>query len=250
MPVRMINILIALTAGAAVFAAIYLPGLLNLGESIAPGVLVAMVAYFLLVRRTFKQLEKIFMAATKAAQTQPPRLEKAVTILESAYTLAKVQIGVRSQVDAQIGSIYFIQKEFKKAEPYLSRSSGFSHWIPTAMLAVVHYKRKDHEAMRKTLEIVTKRGKKQGLAWNLRAYLLCQIGERDAAQRVLVEGVKKTGDDAKVREALLQLQNGKKIKMRGYKEQWYQFHLEQPPARYTQQQMPMRVGKIARRGRW
>jgi hypothetical protein len=103
--------------------------------------------------------------------------------------------------------------------------------------------------MKKVLEVVTKRGKKQGLAWCLRAYLLCQINERDEAVRVLIEGIKKTNDDPKVKDALLALQNGKKIKMRAYKEQWYQFHLERPPA-LVAQGMPTKLSKVARRGRW
>ena len=55
----------------------------------------------------------------------------------------------------------------------------------------------------------------------------------------------------KVKEALLAVQNGKKIKMKAYKEQWYQFHLERPPV--DQQQaafMQGKMGKMARRGRW
>jgi len=246
----MLNILIALAAGAVATGILFASGLLGLGAAIVPSVLVVLAVYYLLARRSFKQLESIFNRAIKQAQSQPPKLDLAIKTLEEGYPLGRYQIGVKSQVDSQIGSLYFLQKEFKKAQPYLERSAGFGHWIGTAMLAVIHYKRKNPEEMKKTLEVVTKRGKKQSLAWTLRAYLLCQIGERDAAQQVLIDGLKKTSDDPKVKDALLAVQNGKKIKMRSYKEQWYQFHLERPPAQMMQQQVPMRVGKIARRGRW
>ncbi len=246
----MLNILYAILAGAAVFSALFFPGVLGLGEAIVPGILAVMIAYYLLARRTFKQVEGLVNVAANNLQSQPPRFELAIQGLEKAYQYNRVQFGVRTQIDSQIGVIYFLQKEFTKALPYLAKSTVFGHWLGVGMLAVIHYKKKHHDEMRKVLETVTKRGKKQSLAWNLRAYLLCQIGDRDAAQRILVEGLKKTKDDPKVKEALLQLQNGKKIKMRGYKEQWYQFHLERPPAQYQMQAMPMRGGKAARRGRW
>lgn len=244
------NILLSLGAGGVVFAILFLPGLLNLGESIVPGVLVAMVTYFVLARRTFKQVEAIFTRAARNLQTMPPRFELAINEMEKAYALASWQLGVRSQVDSQIGVIHFLKKDFNKALPYLQRSAAFGHWLGVAMLAVVYYKKKDSTELEKTLQLVTKKGKKQSLAWALRAYLTAQRGDRDRAQAILVEGLKKLPDDPKLKDALLAVQNNKKIKMKAYKEQWYQFHLEAPPRQYQQQVMPMRVGKVARRGRW
>jgi tetratricopeptide (TPR) repeat protein len=244
------NIAMALGLGVLTFAVLYVPGLLRFGESVVPGVLVSMAAYFVLARQTFRKVERIFAEATQALQAVPPRFELAIATMQKAYLYAPRQLGVRSQVDTQIGVIYFLQKEFRKAEPYLKRSLGFGHWLGAAMLAVVYYKRKDHDQMRKTFDVVLKRGKKHGLAWNLCAYLYCQVGDRAAAQRVLVEGLKKTKGDAKIQETLLALQNGKKLKMRSYKEQWYQFHLERPPQEYQQVAFGGRPNKAARRGRW
>ena len=147
--------------------------------------------------------------------------------------------------------IHFMQKEFNKAQPFLQRSASFGHWMGGAMLGVIYYKKKDHTRMRQTFEVVTKRGKKQSLAWTLYAYLLNQIGARDEAMQVLSKGLKATKEDPKVKEALLALQNNKKIKMRNlYKEQWYQFHLERPPAQQQQVVGGGKVKKAARRGRW
>ena len=244
------NILMALGVAVLVFAALYIPGLLRLGEAIVPGALAAMIAYFLLARRTFKQVEAIFTDAAKSLTSMPPKFDLAISTMEKAYAYGPVQIGVKSQVDAQIGVIYFLQQEFNKATPYLQRALGFGHWLGGAMLAVIYYKRKDHDEMKKTFDVVLKRAKSQGLAWTLYAYLLCQIGEREAAQKVLAEGVKKTKNDEKVKDALLAVQNDKKIKMKAYKEQWYQFHLERPPVEYQQIAMGGRMSKAARRGRW
>lgn len=246
----MYNLLIALGVGLVVVLALFLPGILGLGEAIVPGVLAITVAYFVLVRRTFKQAEGIFQEGARALQSMPPKFDLAIATFESVYALAPWQFGLRSQVDAQIGVTYFLQQNITKALPYLARAHRFSYWLSAAMLAVIYYKKKDLEAMRGTLKTVVKRGKKHSLAWNLSAYLLCQIGDRDAAQQLLVDGLKKTNGDVKVKEALLALQNGKKIKMRSYNEQWYQFHLERPPAKYQQAPVGQRVGKAARRGRW
>ncbi|OGQ92014.1 MAG: hypothetical protein A2289_23105 [Deltaproteobacteria bacterium RIFOXYA12_FULL_58_15] len=244
------NILLSTLIGVVVFAALWGPGFLRLGESIVPGVLALIIAYFVLARWVFKKVEKIFTDASKSLQTMPPKFDLAITGMEQAYPWAVWQFGVRSQVDSQIGVIYFLQKEFNKAQPYLQRALTFGHWMSVAMLAVIQYKKKSHDDMRKTLEIATKRGKSQSLAWCLRAYLLSQVGDKDGAQNVLAEGVKKTKDDPKVKDALLAVQNNRKIKMRVFKEQWFQFHLERPPAQYQQVALGGRGAKAARRGRW
>jgi tetratricopeptide (TPR) repeat protein len=245
------NLLTAVAIGVAIFALLFLPGILNAPESTAPAVLGIAIAYFVLARRTFKQAESLFNEAARALQSMPPKLDLAIATLEKGYALGKVQFGVKSQIDTQIGIIHFLQQDFNKAMPYLKRSLGFGHWMGGAMLAVIYYKKKDNEQMRATFDTVIKRAKGQGLAWNLYAYLLAQIGDTDAAQKVLVSALKKTKNDPKVKESLLALQNGKKIKMRGYKEQWYQFHLERPPVDQQQQYiLGGRASRLARRGRW
>ncbi|MEE8409417.1 MAG: hypothetical protein V3T05_07420 [Myxococcota bacterium] len=244
------NILIAILIGVVVFAALSASGLLKWGEAIPPGVLALMVSYFLLARRVFKKVETIFTKAAKSLQGQPPKFDLAIAEMKKAYAYAPMQLGVRSQVDSQIGVIYFLQKKFDKALPYLQRSLGFGHWLGGAMLAVTYYKKKDHEQMRKTMDVVVKRAKKQALPWCLYAYLLGQTGGREQAQKTLAEGVKKTKGEQKVKDALLAVQNNRKIKMKAFKEQWYQFHLERPPAEYQQVQVGGKISKQQRRGRW
>ncbi len=244
------NLAIALVVGLAIFAALFLSHLLKGVESSVPAVLAAVVTYVVLARRTFRQLEGVFTQAAGYLQNYPPKFEQAVREIEKAYPLAKQQIGIRSQVDTQIGVIYFLQKEFNRALPYLKRSTMFGHWMGGAMLGVIYYKKKEHLLMRQTFETVTRRGKKNGLAWCLYAYLLVQIGDADEAQKVLTRGTKSAADDTRVNDALLALQNGKKIKMRAFKEQWYQFHLERPPQEYAQQPVGGKMSKAARRGKW
>ena len=243
------NLIFAFLGADAVFAALYFPGLLGLGESIVPGVLAFVAVYYFLARRVYKAVEGVFSAAAKHLQQQPPKLDLAISTLESARKFVSYQFGVRSQIDAQIGVIYFLQKEFKKSQPYLESSISFGHWLGAAMLAVIHYKKKRPAEMKEALEVAVKKGKKEALAWNLYAYLMVQSSDRDAAQAVLIRGVKATKDNENVKSALLAVQNNKKIKMKAFKEQWYQFHLEQPPKDYQQVQMRQKISKAQRRGR-
>lgn len=244
----MFNLLYAAGFGSALAALLALPRWLSWPEAIVPGVLVAIVAYMFLARRTYKKLEGIMMRGAASLQQQPPRPEQAIAIMREGYTLARTQFGVRSQVDAQIGILYFLQREFGRAQPFLARSYLFGHWMAGAMLAVVQYKKKDVAGMHRTFAAVLRKGKKQGLVHSLYAYLLCQLGERDRAVRVLHAAANLPNPDPRVKEGLLALQNGKKLKMRAYKEQWYQFHLERPPVMHEAQARGGYGGRSARRG--
>lgn len=223
----MLNILYSLGAGALVFAALYFPRLLNVGEALVPAFIAAIATMFVLGRAIFKRMEALFAEAGKDLQNQ--RFDAAIKTLKSGYALDKRQFGVRSQLDSQIGMILYLRKEFNESIPYLERSRRLGHWLGVAMLAVAYYKKKDHAKMKATFEHLTSRAKKQGLAWNLYAYCLSQIGDDAGAQAVLVRGDVATKGDKRVKENLLNVQNGKKIKMKGYADQWYQFHLEAPP---------------------
>jgi tetratricopeptide (TPR) repeat protein len=244
------NLLFAILAGVVLWACLTLAPGLSILQSILPGILAAALTYYLLAKRAFKQLESVLTRAAKSLQTMPPKFDLAISEMEKAYALAPIQIGVRSQVDAQIGVVYFLQQKFDKALPYLERSLAWGHWLGGAMLAVIYYKKKNPDEMRKTMEIVVKRSKNQALPWCLYGYLLVQSGDREAAQSTLVKGVKASKEDQKVKDALLAVQNNRKIKMKVFKEQWYQFHLERPPAQYQQVMVGGKVSKQQRRGRW
>jgi hypothetical protein len=246
------NLLASLACGLVVFALLFAPRWLSAGEASVPAVIAVLAVYFVLARRSFRRIETLFMDASKHLQTPPPRFDLAIEAMQKGYPIAKEQFGIRTQIDAQIGVIYFLQQEVNKALPYLKRSLTFGHWMAGAMLGVCYYKKKDYENMRKVFTVLQKRSAKQGIVWCLYAYLLSQIGDHTAAQAVLTQGVSKAKDDPRVAEALLAVQNGKKIKMKAYQDQWYQFHLERPPAEYYRSPFPQqqKVSRAARRGRW
>jgi hypothetical protein len=245
----MLNLLYSLLAAGLTVALFVLPHWLSLAAALVPGALVGLITAMVLARRTFKQLEAVMMRGAACLQSMPPKPEQAIAIMQQAYPLAKRQFGIKSQIDAQIGIIYFLQREFGRAQPYLSRSLLFGHWMAGAMLGVIQYKKKDVAGMRRTFATVLRKAKNQGLAHSLYAYLLVQVGDRDGAQKVLSAAAAHTGADPRVKEGLLALQNGRKLKMRAYHEQWYQFHLERPPMAQPMMQAGGKAQRMARRGR-
>lgn len=247
----MINIAIALGLSLVAFAALYAPHFLSAYEALVPAVITAIVAYLFLARRIFRKLEMTFMQSAQMLQSMPPNFDVAVATMQQAYKYVPWQLGIRSQIDTQIGIVFFLQRDFNRALPYLQRSLVFGHWMGGAMLGVVYYKKKNYPQMHKTFQIVCKRAKKQSLVWNLYAYLRLATGDRTGALKVLNDAKSYCGTDERLKDNLMAVQNGKKMKMRGFKEQWYQFHLERPPAQYQQQQgPPQRMGRAQRRGRW
>lgn len=249
----MFNLIFALVTGLTVGTSLRLSGWLSFGEASVPAILAAIISYILFAKSTFRKFERVMGEAAQMLQSMPPKVEQAITVMQKAYALARFQFGIRSQVDTQIGVAYFLKQEFSRAQPYLSRSLLYGHWMGGAMLGVIQYKKRDYDGMRKTFGVITRRAKKQSLVWSLYAYLLVQMGDRAQAQAVLGEGVTRCPDDPRIRDALTSLENGKRIKMKAYKEQWYQFHLERPPAIYQQAAQGggrQRISRSARRGRW
>ena len=248
----MYNALISLSLGAATYALLAASRWLTPYESSLPAALLAVVALVLLARRTFRSLEATLRDSGALLQQRPPKIGQAMAQMRKGYALTRWQFGVRSQVDAQLGMLLFLTQDLRGAQPLLKRAYLLSPWLAGAMLAVIQYKLKDPTGMRKTMTVVTRKAKKQGLAWNLYAYMLDDLGDRDEAVRVLSEGQKSAGHDPRVKESLLALQNGRKMKMRGYNEQWYQFQLERPPAvRQAAHARPSRGFRQAQqRGRW
>ena len=203
----MLNVAYSLAVGVVVFAALFFTKLLSAAESSVPAVIATIATLFVLGRKVFKQLEQLFTEAGKELQQQ--RFDAAINTLKSGYKFARQQFGVQSQLDSQIGMILFLRKDTNAAIPFLERSKRLDHWFGVGMLAVAYFKKKDYTRMKEAFELVVKRGKKQGLAWNLYAYCLTQIDENAAAQAVLVRGKTATNGDQRVSDNLLALQIGR-----------------------------------------
>src|SRR5688572_29019104 len=222
----MLTLLVALLIGAATFLGIF--SFLSFVEAILPAIVVLIVAFFWISRRIAKKMEVIMLDAQK--EFQKSRIDRGIALLEDLKRrYGKWQFFASSALDGQIGSVYYLRQEFDRAKPYLERAFA-KHWIAKGMLAIMAFKKRDYATMDKVFANATRYSSKQGLLWNLWAYCHWKLGETDKAIENLNNGQKKLGEsDPHLSANLISLKNSKKMKMRGYGEQWYQFHLEIPP---------------------
>jgi tetratricopeptide (TPR) repeat protein len=223
----MYNLLISLAAGLVVTLAIRFGTSVGWVGSILPGLLALAVAYFVLARRSWKQLEALMGTVQKELLAQ--KFDRAVQTLEGGFKLAPWQFLVASQIHSQIGVLRYVRQEFAAAQPHLEKSFS-RHGVARAMLALTHYKKKDLASMRKVFEDAAKDNKKEGLVFATWAWVEEKEGNHDQAIAVLARGLKANPGDEKLKAAAQALQNDKRLKLgKLYGEQWFQFHLEQMP---------------------
>jgi len=192
---------------------------------------------FLLMRNTMQKLTDLFETAGKDLQAQ--RFEKAIRDLKDAKTkLAKWQFFVESQINSQVGMIYYMKRDFSNAFPHL-QDSFFKNWVSSAMLAICYMKRQKKDLMITNFEKAVKWSPKEPLLWGIYAYCLNECGETTKAKEALEKGSKKLPSDQTLKENLENLKQGKKMKMREYGDMWFQFHLESMAALQKHQMASM-----------
>jgi tetratricopeptide (TPR) repeat protein len=228
----MYNLLIAL--GAYILATVLLVSLtsMKLWSASLVGMVVFVPVYILLFRHTMKKIGLLMETAQR--DLQAGRSEKAIKTLESGYKYVPWQFFVRGQLNSQIGTILYLKRDFAEAFEVLKK--GFvRHWIAQGMLAICYMKRNKPSLMIETFDKTVAGTPKEPLLWNLYAFCLERIGEKDKAVKVMEKGIKKTGGDENLKANLNALQEGRRMKMLIYGDMWYQFHLEKPGSIVRQQ---------------
>ncbi len=238
----MYNLLISGAAGLLVLLLLALAAHLPLWGAFPVGILVFVGSFYLISRIVMKKVMAIMEAATKDLQASPPRIEKGIKTLHSAMRYGPWQIYVTGQINAQIGMIHYMKRDFAAAFPYLEKAF-FKNWVAMGMLGVSYMKRQKKEKMKETFEKALQASPKEGLLWNLYAYCLAEGGDTEKAQETLNRGLKKLPGDEKLTANLEAVANGKKMKMRGYGELWFQFHLESMAAMQKYQMEAMGGGR-------
>src|SRR3989338_11438329 len=229
----MILLSIALLSGLLVLGVVWVT--FSLIAAILPALLIALVVYFVMARRLAMKAQTAMTFAI--AEIQKGRIDRGIALLEDV----KKQYGywqffTASAIDGQIGSLHYMRQEFSKAKPYLEKSFA-RHWNARAMLAVLAFKKKDYTKMDQIFDTATRYSPKQGLLWSVWAYCHWKVGNVSKAIEILLAGQKKLGSsDGHLIANLNHLQNNKKMKMNGYGQEWYQFHLEPLPQPAQQQQ--------------
>lgn len=230
----MYNLLIALGAGVVVAVLVRLLGF-PLWAGIVPGVIVFAGVYLLLARRIATRIGALVQTAQRELSTpatnqrdQKVKVERAITTLEQGLVYGKWQFLIASEVHAQIGMIKYMVKDLDGAAPHLEKANA-RNYLAKAMQGALFFQKKDYAKMKSSFEAAVRSGKKESLVWAAYAWCLLQLKEKDQAQRVLARGVQINPTDEKLKNALGQLQNDKRLKMKPWEPMWWQFGLEQPP---------------------
>lgn len=223
----MYNLLITLGVSAAVFALGALAGKWTYG--VAPALLAAPAVYFVLARRSGRQLEQIFGRAM--AQLQERQVDEAKATIRSAWPLARWQFLVGAQISAQLGSLEYLQRNFSAARPLLE-AAWTRNWQAMGMLAVLDLREGQPARALTRLPQGEWFGRKEPLFWGLRAWVMLEAGDRDGALRVLADGSTATENAEPLRELRAALANDR---MKGFRwdrvfgHGWYQFFPDQIP---------------------
>jgi len=193
----MYTLLIAIGSGALISAISSL--FLGVVASVLPGVIVLVVVYFMLARSIGKQMEAKMLFVQSEFQKQ--RFEHGLKLLQDIKKqYGNWQFFTKSSIDGQIGSVYYMRQDFAKAKPFLENSFS-RHWVAKAMLAVLHYRKKEYAQMDKVFEQATGFSGKQGLLWSLWAYCHSRLGHHEKAISILLQGKKKLG--TKIQSSML-----------------------------------------------
>lgn len=241
----MLNLIISLSVGVAVFFGFY-QWLQSWWQALPPALIAFPALYYYLSRRVWKQLEAQIMDAYKILEPMAQRqdivtkvarrnalIDEAIKKLKEAYPLQKWQFMVEKQIDGHVGvMLYRDKQDMSAAQPYLEKSFQ-RNWIAQGMLACLYMRKHKPELMEKTFELAVNLNKKQDLLWNLYAFCMAKIKQRDKAIEILNRGLKALPNNRQIVDNLAALQNNKKMRMKDYGEQWYQFHVEKPPQQKT-----------------
>jgi tetratricopeptide (TPR) repeat protein len=227
----MLGLALALLLGIVVNLVLHLAVDLSLWISSLISLVVFALAYFVVMRVVMGKIAALM--ETVQHDIQAGRVEKAIKVLQSGFKYAPWQFYVKAQLNAQIGVILYLKRDFTEAFDYLQK--GFvRHWMAMGMLAICYMKRNKTSQMIDTFEKATAVTRKEPLLWNLYAFCLEKVGEKEKAIAALEKGLKKISDE-RLQESLAALKEGKKMPMMDYGEMWYQFHLEKTGAIIKQQ---------------
>ncbi|TRO81121.1 tetratricopeptide repeat protein [Desulfuromonas acetexigens] len=241
----MLNLALSLLASVLVHLGLTLFAGVEPWIAAAASIVTFFLLYFLMTRFIMKKIGILMEGAQR--DLQAGRAEKAVKALQGGFKYAKWQFYIKGQLNAQIGTILYLKRDFNEAFDYLQK--GFvRHWVAMGMLGICYMKRNKPEKMRDTFEKATAASRKEPMIWNLYAYCLEKIGQKDRAIAVMEKGIKKVGGNDTLQENLDLLKAGKKMKMQEFGDLWYQFHLESQGTLIKQQTKAMQGRrKIQRR---
>lgn len=236
----MYSILVAIAIGAAAGVAWTLAGLWKTWAfGIVLFFVVGITAFALISRRFSRRIEPLFLQAQKQMQSGAHRA--AMSTLEGLLPLARWQVMLAGQVNAQLGMLAFTTGDEERAESYLGRASSRVAEAQLFRASLLFKRRRAAEAFQ-VLDRALSSNKKKLLLYHVYAWMLEKEGRHDDAVEMLLRAQKVEKGHEATRDNLLRLQNGKKMNMKPFQMEWYALQLEAPPRSFGQQQAPVRKG--------
>ncbi|MDY6820787.1 MAG: hypothetical protein SVN78_04100 [Deferribacterota bacterium] len=221
----MLTLIISLSLSALIYLGTYYFTFNHIVSSIL-AVITLFLVNFLIGRKVFKKLNGLFTSIQKDMNLG--HYEKAIKKLNDGLRLSKWQFMIKKQINSQLGIIYYLKKDKKKAKDYLLKGT-LKNYIAASMLATLYYKEKKYDKCKEVMEKAIKASKKEGFLYSLYAYFLYRMNEKGKAIEILNKGVKKAPLDEKLNSNLDALKNGKKIKMQNYGQIWLQLNIDKVP---------------------
>jgi tetratricopeptide (TPR) repeat protein len=220
----MLSVLISFAVAALFAGALHLTTSLHPVVPLLAGLIVFTIIYILMLKQVMNRINISMEAVQKDIMSNRP--EAAILKLENMQKkYANWQFFIKKQMNAQIGMVYYLRRDFSKAYEYLNQ--GFvRHWVAMAMLAIIQMKRNQPKNMIATFDKALTATRKEPLLWSLYAFCLDKIGDRNKAVSIMEKGLKKVGKDDLMTANLAALKTGGKMKMQGYGDLWMQFQLE------------------------
>lgn len=244
----MLNILIALAIGAVVgaWAGAYSHWIAGL----VIGFVVALVAFVLLLRRTANKLQTRMGDVEK--HLQAGRIEPAIKVMEGVRDMRWWQIGLDRAIDGQIGMLMYVKgDDLDGAKAKLERAP-IRNPGAQAMLGAYHVRKKQWDQAKEVFERALKKNKKSSFLWGTYAWSEWKRGGSKDGIAVLSRATTALPKDENLKKNLQALQNGKKMKMNGWGNEWWALRLEPPPQQLMQQshsQMHPAMARFAKRAR-
>jgi len=223
----MLNLLISVACSALTAAIMSRFVTTNTWIILAASTAIFLALFFLITRTIMKKVGNLMQAAQHDVMAN--RSEKAIRELEAGLKYGSWQLYVKPQIYSQIGTIHYLKRNFNESTPYLEK--GFiRNWVSQSMLAITYMKKNKTVKMKEAFGKAVSGSRKEPMVYALYAFCLDRIGERNNALEILKKGISKTGGDERLKENLALLEAGKKMKMKGFGDMWYQFHLEKQGA--------------------
>jgi tetratricopeptide (TPR) repeat protein len=236
----MYAILISVAAAAAVlfgWSTLLFPGHWGWGTFFAIVTFIGVGIW--LARRLGRQLKPTLEKAQN--QAQRGALDQAIESFESLLPLGNWLPGLRGQMYAQIGALSYANRDEKKAVAMLQKSSRRSS-DGQMLLASIYYRDGRKEEADRTLLKAIKANKKNVMLYHLLAWLRNKSDDRDGAMAALDLHLRKDKDNAITKDQLLRLQNGKRMNMGQFGNNWYVLGFESPQMGGMMPQMPGKGG--------